>query len=69
MAPPLAPSRPKVDNFITDLVTEVNGGTGTPTQSKCSSKEIGAAGKKAGGFLKCYSKAPARGPADTGVHG
>jgi len=31
----------KVDNFITDLVTEINGGTGKPTASKCSSKEIG----------------------------
>src|SRR2546428_3088537 len=35
----------KVDNFITDLVTEINGGTGTPAQSKCSSKELGGAGK------------------------
>src|SRR5438094_5955430 len=60
----------KVDNFITDLVTEVNGGTGTPTQSKCSSKEIGAAGKKAGGFLKCYSKAASKGlPLDTACTG
>src|SRR5438445_2516696 len=50
----------KVDNFITDLVTEINGGTGTPTASKCSSKEIGAAGKKAGGLLKCYSKAASK---------
>src|SRR5437879_3971173 len=60
----------KVDNFITDLITEVNGGTGTPTQSKCSSKEIGAAGKKAGGFLKCYSKAASKGlPLDTACTG
>ncbi len=60
----------KVDNFITDLVTEVNGGTGTPTQSKCSSKEIGAAGKKAGGLLKCYSKAASKGlPLDTACTG
>ena len=50
----------KVDNFITDLVTEINGGTGTPPASKCSSKEIGAAGKKAGGLLKCYSKAASK---------
>ena len=50
----------KVDNFITDLVTEINGGTGTPTASKCSSKELSAAGKKAGGVIKCYAKAVAK---------
>ena len=50
----------KVDNFITDLVTEINGGTGTPTASKCSSKELAAAGKKAGGVIKCYAKAVAK---------
>jgi len=56
----------KVDNFITDLVTEINGGTGTPTASKCSSKELSAAGKKAGGFIKCYAKAAGKGiPLDT----
>ena len=56
----------KVDNFINDLVTEINGGTGTPTASKCSSKEIGAAGKKAGALLKCYAKAASKGlPLDT----
>ncbi len=51
----------KVDNFITDLVTEINGGTGTPTASNCSSKELAAAGKKAGGVIKCYAKAVAKG--------
>jgi hypothetical protein len=50
----------KVDAFITDLVTEINGGTGAPAANKCSSKEIGAAGKKAGGLLKCYAKAAAK---------
>jgi hypothetical protein len=50
-----------VDDFITDLVTEINGNTGTPTVSKCSSKELAAAGKKAGALLKCYAKAAAKG--------
>jgi len=60
----------KVDNFITDLVTEINGGTGTPTQSKCSSKELGAAGKKARGLLKCYAKAASKGaPLDSACTG
>jgi len=56
----------KVDNFITDLVTEIDGGTGTPTASKCSSKELSAASKKAGKVLKCYAKAAGKGiPLDT----
>src|SRR2546422_2892294 len=60
----------KVDNFITDLVTEINGGTGTPTLSKCSSKEFSAASKKAGGFLKCYAKAAGKGlPLDSACTG
>ena len=60
----------KVDNFITDLVTEINGGTGTPTASKCSSKELAAAGKKAGGVIKCYAKAVGKGlPVDTACTG
>ena len=60
----------KVDNFITDLVTEINGGTGTPTQSKCSSKELGASGKKARGLLKCYAKAASKGaPLDSACTG
>ena len=60
----------KVDNFITDLVTEIDGGTGTPTASKCSSKELAAAGKKAGGFLKCYAKAAGKGsPLDSACTG
>jgi len=60
----------KVDNFITDLVTEINGGTGMPTLSKCSSKEFAAAGKKAGGLLKCYAKAAGKGaPLDSACTG
>ncbi len=56
----------KVDNFITDLVTEIDGGTGTPAASKCSSKELAAASKKAGKVLKCYAKAAGKGiPLDT----
>jgi hypothetical protein len=56
----------KVDNFITDLVTEIDGGTGTPTLSKCSSKELSAASKKAGKVLKCYAKAAGKAiPLDT----
>jgi hypothetical protein len=50
-----------VDNFVTDLVSEIDGSTGTPTASKCSSKELTAAGKKAGAVLKCYAKAAAKG--------
>jgi len=53
----------QVDTFITDLVTEIDGGTGTPAMSKCSSKEIAAAGKKAGGLIKCYAKAVGKGVA------
>jgi len=60
----------KVDNFITDLVTEINGGTGTPTASTCSSKELSAAGKKAGGVIKCYAKAAGKAtPLDTSCTG
>src|SRR3989442_14334194 len=51
----------KVDNFINDLVTEINGGTGTPTASKCSAGELKAAGKKAGGKFKCQAKAVSKG--------
>src|ERR1043166_9496420 len=60
----------KVDNFITDLATEINGGTGTPTASKCSSKELSTAGKKAGGVIKCYAKAAGKAtPTDTSCTG
>src|SRR6058998_2948077 len=56
----------KVDNFINDLVTEINGSTGTPTASKCSAGELKAAGKKAGGKFKCQAKAVSKGsPVDS----
>src|SRR5262249_35425998 len=51
----------RVDAFIDDLVTEINGSMGPPTASKCSSKELVAAATKARVVVNCYAKAAATG--------
>jgi hypothetical protein len=56
----------KVDAFVADVVTAIDGGTGTPPRSTCSAKEIAQASKKAIGLLKCFGRAIAKGaPPDT----
>jgi hypothetical protein len=48
----------EVDGFTGDLNTTVTGGSSGP--SKCTSKELSAAGSKAGGKAKCYAKAASK---------
>jgi hypothetical protein len=56
----------KVDAFVADVVTAIDGGTGTPPRSTCSAKEIVQASKKAVSLLKCFGRAIAKGaPPDT----
>src|SRR5262245_47258093 len=49
----------KVDGFVNDLLSMLVGGSGTA--SKCSSKELAAAGKKASAKIRCHSKAVGKG--------
>src|SRR5262249_13093141 len=56
----------KVDAFVDDVVTAIDGGTGTPPHSTCSAKEIIQTSKKTVGLLKCFGRAIAKGaPPDT----
>src|SRR5262249_42151309 len=56
----------KVDAFVADVVTAIDGGTGTPPRSTCSAKEIAQASKKAVSLLKCFGRSIAKGaPPDT----
>src|SRR5581483_9356177 len=51
----------KVDNFVDQLRNAINGGAGGP--SKCDSKKLAAATKKAGAKAGCHSKAVGKGVA------
>ena len=49
----------KVDSFITTLTNTLV--AGSTMQSKCTSKELAASGKKAAAKVKCHAKAVAKG--------
>jgi len=64
-APLRARSRRRSNNFITRPRHRDKRRTGTPTASKCSSKDESARPKKAGSCSSAMRRRPARDPADT----